>query len=58
MNKQEQNLRDSKASTECNFEVGEIKYGVCKAHDGQTSVTDKIGKTCDGYTCDTHVMFP
>ena len=32
-------LRDSKASTECNFEVGENQYGVRKTRDGQTSVT-------------------
>ena len=32
-------LRDSKASTECNFEVGENEYGVFKTRDGQTSVT-------------------
>ena len=32
-------LRDSKASTECNYEVGENEYGVCKTRDGQTSVT-------------------
>ena len=37
--KKEIELRDSKASTECNFEVGESQYGVCKTGDGQTSVT-------------------
>ena len=53
-------LRDSKASTECNFEVGENLNGVGETHDGQTSVTEKIGQTRDGYARDTctYVTFP
>ena len=30
-------LRDSKASTECNFEIGENEYGIGKTHVGQTN---------------------
>ena len=44
--------------SECNFEVGENLYDVGKTHDGQTSVTDTIGQTRDGYVHDTYVTFP
>ena len=38
-------ISETQASTECNFEVGENKYGVCKTCNGQTPMMDKIGKT-------------